>query len=292
MFDGFAGFDFVDYSQPINWGSELATGLIGFWMALPGLDQGNTLHNLCQMSAGPHGTLTNGPTWVGSPYGNAIRFDGTDDYVNIGDVNALDGIAGMTVVCDWSPTNITQTLKSIFAKWDTAANSGWIVETGWTGVAGQTSGLIVACGSAANDYGETAAGILVAGQRKNLTIVFDGAATGNANRLKLYVDSAPITLTFHAAAAIPTTTPATTHSLRIGATSDAQRFAAGGCGALLTYDRAFSQAEVTALNEEQKQGFPTLVNRVWSPSLHVAAAAATAYPWHYYQQQHAMMHAG
>ena len=36
---------------------------------------------------GHNGTLTNGPTWVAGKYGNALSFDGSNDYATIGDVD-------------------------------------------------------------------------------------------------------------------------------------------------------------------------------------------------------------
>lgn len=99
-------YDNVFLPYPINLKHPLAQGLIGFWMALPGLDGGAYLYNLAQqpMSVNmpflqggitvypfhKHGILknisgsaANGPQWSRSPYGPSLTFDGVDDLVDV-----------------------------------------------------------------------------------------------------------------------------------------------------------------------------------------------------------------
>ena len=45
-----------------------------------------------------HGTLVNGPTWVAGRYGNALSFDGVNDYVTMGDVD----LPGAFTVSIWA----------------------------------------------------------------------------------------------------------------------------------------------------------------------------------------------
>lgn len=44
-----------------------------------------------------HGTLRNGPVWSTGKYGGGLTFDGSNDYVRIGDVEAADGLTAFTV---------------------------------------------------------------------------------------------------------------------------------------------------------------------------------------------------
>jgi chitodextrinase len=44
-----------------------------------------------------HGTLANGPTWTSGRYGGGLAFDGTNDYVALGDIAPTDGLTSVTV---------------------------------------------------------------------------------------------------------------------------------------------------------------------------------------------------
>lgn len=56
-------------------------GCVGHWMFNEG--GGLTAYDISGYQR--HGTLTGGPTWVGGAFGAALSFDGTDDYISIGD---------------------------------------------------------------------------------------------------------------------------------------------------------------------------------------------------------------
>jgi hypothetical protein len=66
---------------PIDW----FDGLVGFWK----LDEGNGTGAGDSSGSGNNGTLENGPTWVSGKHGNALSFDGIDDYVMIPDSQSL-----------------------------------------------------------------------------------------------------------------------------------------------------------------------------------------------------------
>ena len=79
--------------QDLTWDDEnrltrvgLTNGLIGRW----GLDEGSGSTASDTSDNSNDGTLTNGPTWTTGQHANALDFDGTDDYVNIGDPAGLD----------------------------------------------------------------------------------------------------------------------------------------------------------------------------------------------------------
>ena len=71
--------------------------LIGWWK----MDEGTGIKTDDSSGNGNVGTLYNGATWaVGKPgLGNAIKFDGVNDYVKIGGVDPLTGLpAGLNIV--------------------------------------------------------------------------------------------------------------------------------------------------------------------------------------------------
>jgi|GEM_PF-1423967 len=61
--------------------TEIVTdNLVGHWK----LDEGTGLSTEDSSTSGHDGTLTNGPNWVSGKDGFGLNFDGTDDYVNMG----------------------------------------------------------------------------------------------------------------------------------------------------------------------------------------------------------------
>ena len=58
------------------------------------------------------GTLTNGPTFSNAN-GGVIVFDGTDDYVLLGNASAFLPTSAITINC-WAKTNVVQVYKKIF----------------------------------------------------------------------------------------------------------------------------------------------------------------------------------
>lgn len=60
-------------------GHPLALGLIGAWE----FTEGSGLSAYDSSGYGNHGTLTNGPLWVGGQAGAALQFDGTNDVVTL-----------------------------------------------------------------------------------------------------------------------------------------------------------------------------------------------------------------
>ncbi|MDO8594906.1 MAG: LamG domain-containing protein [bacterium] len=62
-------------------------GLVNYWS----LNEGTGTKATDASGTGNTGTLTGGPTWVTGRYGQAVSFDGTDDYVSITDNSLASG---------------------------------------------------------------------------------------------------------------------------------------------------------------------------------------------------------
>ncbi|MBW8042178.1 MAG: hypothetical protein FVQ85_19565 [Planctomycetes bacterium] len=60
-------------------------GLVGYWR----FDEGSGTTTQDSSGAGNTGTLINGPVWTTGRIGNALSFDGIDDYVDIGNLDAV-----------------------------------------------------------------------------------------------------------------------------------------------------------------------------------------------------------
>jgi hypothetical protein len=65
------------------------------------------------------------------------------------------------------------------------------------------------------------------------TIIFDGTQTGNANRLKLRLNSVDQSLTF--TGTVPATTSASTNSIYVGCDSNGTNFSVQGVGAVYIF---------------------------------------------------------
>lgn len=80
---------------------SINSGLIGWWR----MDEALGTSTLDASASGVSGTLTNGPVRTTGKIGNALSFDGIDDYVNLG-TNASINPSGPITLTAWINTNI------------------------------------------------------------------------------------------------------------------------------------------------------------------------------------------
>jgi hypothetical protein len=74
--------------------ADITTGLVGWWK----FDEGTGTTTADSSGNNNTGTLNNDPTWTTGKYGNAISFDGTNDYIYL----ASDTVSTNTItVCAW-----------------------------------------------------------------------------------------------------------------------------------------------------------------------------------------------
>lgn len=79
---------------------------------------------------GPSGSA---PTWLGGQYGSGLRFDGTDDYVNFGDVEAADFGTGDFTLSGWINTTTTSARYFLSKRSSCGASNFWNLYTATTG---------------------------------------------------------------------------------------------------------------------------------------------------------------
>jgi len=65
--------------------ADISTGLVGHWT----FDEGSGTTAGDSSGNGNTGTLTNGPTWTAGQIGQALSFDGVDDYVETGSSSVI-----------------------------------------------------------------------------------------------------------------------------------------------------------------------------------------------------------
>ncbi len=109
----------------VDWGNPINDGLIGWWLFNEGA--GGSVQNVAGDNIGV--TVNANPVnWVGSPQGGTIDFDGTDDYINIGDaLLTLSGQTGFAASMWVNPDVINFTdHRGILARGASATRTPWI----------------------------------------------------------------------------------------------------------------------------------------------------------------------
>ncbi len=78
-------------------------GAVGYWK----MNENGGLYAYDSSASGNTGNLTNGPIWITSKFGSGLQFDGTNDYVNIGNSECLNTINALTISA-WVNSQNTQ----------------------------------------------------------------------------------------------------------------------------------------------------------------------------------------
>lgn len=158
---------------------------------------------------GISGTLTNAiPTsaWQFPPVckaGQCLKFDGIDDYVNLGNVPNTAGVNKLTIAYWVNPSNFSPNNQTHISRW--ATGIGTQPGNVWGIRSANTDEIRVDIATGAGGIGEnfTTSNLdLVAGKWSYLTIVYDGSAVSSANRVKVYKDG--VLVNGSATASIPT----------------------------------------------------------------------------------------
>ncbi|MBI5150807.1 MAG: LamG domain-containing protein, partial [Candidatus Omnitrophica bacterium] len=187
-------------------------------------------------------SFTTGPTNLNGAY----SFDGTAGYASAADSASLSPTAAMTVE-GWIDPAALATGKAIITKW-AASNPTFYLQLDPT----TSTELRIVVASASTDtlttyYGyTTGAALSTAAGWYHVAFVFDGSQTGNANRLKLYLNGSLKTLSFTGSGTIPATLFNGTATVQLGGNTAQATYFNGSIDEVAVYDRALTQAEVTA----------------------------------------------
>jgi arylsulfatase A-like enzyme len=188
---------------------------------------GNTTSNIIQDNF--HGILNGTPTWTTGPVDGALTFDGTDDYVDFGNLP----VASQFTAAFWiKPDDVTTDFQGILGKWANGINSFRVL-------IGPTDGSIrfnmTPSSGGANQALDTEADVLTAGEWTHVIVNYDGvgmriyingslAATSDALNLTLENQDTP---------------------LHFGQVNGS--FFGGSVDSLQVFDRALTSTEITAI---------------------------------------------
>jgi len=129
------------WAPGINRDHPLARGLVGCWVLNEG--SGLTFNQIRENHV--DGTLTGGASWVAGPAGPAVRFDGDNDYIELGTITSTNPVSGyetqqLTVIAKINPVLTGDDYQRIFDKSDGGVGSnGYTLIVRTNGVLGINS---------------------------------------------------------------------------------------------------------------------------------------------------------
>jgi hypothetical protein len=205
---------------------------------------------------GNTGTLTNGPAWSPSgKYGAAILFDGTNDFVNINDANALDLTNGMTIEAWVNGSNLTG-YKTAICKENGTNNLSYALSpnNNTSGVANQRPNARIRIGTTTTTVTGTTK--LALNTWIHVASTYDGAV------LRLYINGVQVST-----ANVTGNMGVSANALRIGGSTALAQYFTGLIDEVRIYNRALSQVEIqTDMNTP-------IAPDVTNPSTNVTAPA-------------------
>ncbi len=233
--------------------TKVDTSLRGYW-SFDGADIVSTT-TYDRSGAGNNGTLTNSPTVTPGKVGQALSFDGTDDYVDAGSASSLDNLTTFTVTAWIKPDTISSTSKRIVSKAGSGFTDGWILiacssdGTNCTGVNNTIS--FAASFSTTTGRWRTAADTLSSNQWNFVAVTYDRGSTSNDPAL--YINGTSVSVT-EVAAPSGTYNADSSASLWIGRGST---YFPGTIDEVRVYSSILSAAQIQSL---YKQGQSDEVN--------------------------------
>lgn len=222
------------------------TGLKGYW-SLNGQDiSGTTAYD--QSGGGNIGTLTGGPTKTAGKIGQALSFDNTDDYVDLGSNASVDDLSVITATA-WVKPNSTGegSLAKILNK-ATSVSAGWEFgvcgDASWGCSGSDTRLRFYRWFSGAAGSWNSAASSLQMGVWQHVAVVYDSSSASNDPIF--YIDGS-VSTTAEFGTPSGTASSDAARTLTIGNRPAADRTFDGSIDEVRLYNRALSAAEIAAL---------------------------------------------
>ena len=198
-----------------------------------------------------NGTLTNGPTF-NSTNGGSIAFDGVNDFATLGSFPVINNLSQLTISSWFRASTLTAGVNGwspIFSKRQSLVAFRPAIEIifGDSDAGLVPSQLFIRINTAAADsYAYSSVGTILTNIWYNVVMVYNGTGAANSDKVKLYVQNVPTSLTF-GGSNIPTTTSNPADDARIAGMlfTGQPRYFNGGVSLTQIYNRALSQAEIT-----------------------------------------------
>ena len=217
--------------------SDLWRGCVGYWPLWAGA--GALAHDLS--GYGHDGTLTgmDPPTdWVATEMGRALAFNGSTDYVLCPNMTELEGQAEVTLFFLAMRTSASNYRQYYHTTLD--ATHRMFAQNG----TGNPTRIYATIANGTNAFGYTGA-VLPTGIWHSIAIAFNGGGTANADRLKIFYNGMPETLTF--SGTLPATTPTTGNSFALGNVEAGSNAWPGPMALTIAWTRVLLAGEIASL---------------------------------------------
>lgn len=265
----------LNYGSPLNPLAPLNRGLLGWWQALPLSMGGSTFEDLTGRASM---ALTNfGASTATAGWGATRRLGGWGELRWPAAATAQGSLVAIPALRNAAAVTLAgwawqQTLDVQGYLWNqfTSSLTQWAMET-WT-----DGFLYIELNPGTATYGSLDYSTVMAAQTwTHLAVVFDGSGATNAEKLKLYVNGVPKTLTSYGGT-IPTTWPdVSTQPIIFGRSGAPSAAWNGKLDDWRLWLRALSASEVMDLYRSSRQGSAQELNWLtWPPGWAGAAAVA------------------
>lgn len=227
------------------------TGMIGYWS----FNEGTSTAAKDYSGNGSNGTLSGFPSpstvasgWNAGRQGSGLNFDGSNDRINLPAMPSTDGLSQFSVSAWVKRKPNTPTVGGVFIKQTNTSN--WL---GLQFAATAQLNMIVSNGGLA--FGTfNASPVNSFDGWHHFTAVFDGTQTGNAGRLKLYIDGRQTAFTSFTGT-IPATTPTISAAGFLGYDQQNNTYLNGSMDEVRVYSRALAPFEVDRLYKSGQVNF-------------------------------------
>ena len=226
----------------------VSNGIIGCWDAAGKRSYPGTGTTWYDLAGGYNGTLENGDDGsltFDPAKGGSLNFDGTDDYINCGNVTEIDSSSTMSC-CIWAKLDTVNPNETYISKWKQSSprQSCFSIITANVGDTPPTElRVFVAINltEGGGNYVDTTDAPLTENWQY-ISVVYDGSLAA-ASRLAIYVDGvkSATTVTY---GTIPTSLTSSSADLEIGRWEGMGDHFAGNIASVSLYTRALSAAEV------------------------------------------------
>lgn len=170
---------------------------------------------------------------------SSYSFDSSNDYVDFGDINELDGVSAFSISF-WGNIDTLEDYTGIFEKYVDNNNR---IGLGMSGAGlGDNNDFLLNLANGNNYYGYSTSDILSTNNWFHAVMVFNGSGSSNADRLKLYVNGSSVSLTF--VGTIPSSTDSNTAVLNFGRGNGAN-YADGLFDSIKVFNKSLSSTEVS-----------------------------------------------
>ena len=213
----------------------------GYGETVHSAGSGQALTGTLYPGSGGTNTATSAMWTKNGKFGQAIEFDGVDDYSIFNFQFSIFKQFSISKFINWQTL---ATSEPIIAQWGGNQNAVLIKSDNTNSDELRicvASGLTDDC----TNYGATVGADLSASTWYNLQVIYDGDKTGNSNRLKLYINGKQQTLSF--TGTIPATFPDSSENLEIGGDIDLAQYSNVLIDEVKIYNYALSVDEVKTL---------------------------------------------